>query len=279
MTHSASAFNARTLLFVPGHRAERFDKAMLSGADAICIDLEDAVPPERKAEARRAALDHLDRSSGNVRVCLRINGLRTAEGLRDLLALAGSANAPAAVLLPKTEDAGELRLASAVCGRGRQRWLPLIESAAGLHRLAVIAQSAPDLAALMFGGADYSSDIGCAFTWEALLHARQQIVCAAALARVPAIDVPYLDIADAEGLLTETTRAAALGFSAKAAIHPAQVATIQAAFVPNEEEAARARRIVEAAQTTQGGAIVVDGRMVDAPVLAAAHRVLERVRT
>lgn len=276
MTNRPRAFTARTMLFVPGHRADRFDKAAASGADAVCIDLEDAVPGAQKAAAREAVLGYLARCSASAFVCLRINALHTAEGLRDLLALADSPAVPAAVLLPKTQSPDELRLASAVCGHDRQRWVPLIESALGLQRLGDIALQAPDLSALMFGGADFSADIGAAFSWEALLHARQQIVVAAALARVPAIDVPFLDIADGAGLVAETRRVAALGFACKAAIHPSQVNAIQSALTPTEAELAKATRIVEGARAATGGAFVIDGRMVDAPVLAAAERVLAR---
>jgi len=269
-------FVARSLLFVPGDRPERFSKAIASGAHAICIDLEDAVEPARKAMARQEAMAFLGARPADVGVCVRINGLRTPAGLRDLLALAETDGAAAdAVLLPKAESAAELRLASEVCS-GRQRWIPLVESAAGLRAITSMATEAADLAALMFGGADFSVDLGCAFEWEALLAARHRIVHAAALARVPAIDVPFLDPADADGLVAETRRSAALGFACKAVIHPAQVAAVQAALLPSDAELARARRIVDAADRSQGGVLTVDGRMVDAPVIAAARRTLDR---
>lgn len=261
------------MLFVPGDRPERFDKAIRSGAEAICIDLEDAVAASQKATAREAALGFLRAPRVSTTfVCLRLNALSTADGLRDLLALAETSGADA-VLLPKVESPDEVRLAAGICA-GRQSWIPLIETAIGLSRVEDIARAAPDLAALMFGGADFSADVGTTFTAEALVYARQRIVCAAALARRPAIDSPFLDIADAAGLAQSARDALMLGFACKSAIHPSQIETIHSAFAPDAQEIARARRIVEAG--AGGGAIRVDGRMVDGPVLEAARRVLAR---
>jgi citrate lyase beta subunit len=277
MTFQFRPFDARSMLFVPGDRPERFDKAAASGADAICIDLEDAVVAARKALARDALLAFLRRRQAQVFVCVRINSLRSAEGLRDLLALFDAPRADA-VVLPKTQGADELRLASEVCGgAGRQQWIALIESPAGLLQAPAIAANAPDLAALMFGGADFSAEIGSSFEWEALALARQTLVHAAALSRLPVIDVPYLDIQDAHGLRTETRRVASLGFTCKAAIHPSQVPVIQESFTPTPAQLARAKRIVEASQSSgAGGVITVDGTMVDGPVLASARRTLGR---
>ena len=270
-------FIARSMLFVPGDRPERFGKAVASGADAICIDLEDAVAPASKALARQYAVDYLSQRTSGPLVCIRINSLRTADGLRDLLALVDSVPAYA-ILLPKAQSPDELRLATDVCGGpGRQRWIPLIESAAGLTKACEIA-SAPDLVALMFGGADFSIDIGSEFNWEALALARQTLVCAAALSKLSSIDVPFLGIGDLAGLHEETRRAANLGFTCKAAIHPSQVATIHHAFAPPEARLATARRIVEAYESSSGGVVSVDGTMVDGPVLEAARRTLSRAK-
>jgi (S)-citramalyl-CoA lyase len=271
-------FTARSMLFVPGDRPERFSKAVASGADAICIDLEDAVAPAAKVLARQHAVDYLSQRTSGPLVCIRINSLRTADGLRDLLTLVDSVPADA-ILLPKAQGPDELQLATDVCGGpGRQRWIPLIESAAGLRKACQIAAGAPDLAALMFGGADFSMDIGSDFSWEALALARQTLVCAAALSKLSSIDVPFLEIGDLAGLHEETRRAANLGFTCKAAIHPSQVATIHHAFAPSEARLAMARRIVDAYESSPGGVVSVDGTMVDGPVLEAARRTLCRAK-
>ena len=266
-------FTARSLLFVPGNRPERFDKAVASGAQAVCIDLEDAVPAADKDAARVAALEFLGRRRSDVFVCLRINSLRNAQGWRDLLALRDGPPADA-IMVPKVEHVEELRIASSVCLR-RERWIALIETALGMTRAEEIA-AAPDLAALMLGGADYAADVGAAFAWEPLLAARQRLVQAAALRRLPAIDVPFLDLRDESGLAEETRRVGHLGFSCKAAIHPSQVATISATLRPSEAEVARARRVVEAMARSDGGVTLLDGEMLDEPVLRAAQRVLGR---
>ncbi|QHI97213.1 HpcH/HpaI aldolase/citrate lyase family protein [Xylophilus rhododendri] len=269
----ARAFEARTLLFVPGDRPERFAKAVASGTDCICIDLEDAVASDRKAAARAEVMQYLQQRQGGPFVCIRANGLRTAEGLRDLLALL-EVPPPDAVLLPKTESAQELQLASEVAGDGRLRWIALIESAQGLRNADDIVLHSPHLAALMFGGVDFSVDIGAAFQWESLLYARQKLVCAAALKGLPLIDVPFLDLDRPEALAEETRRVAALGFACKSAIHPRQVADIHLALRPTDAQLDKARRIVEAAEAAGGGVFTVDGKMVDAPVIAGARRTL-----
>jgi (S)-citramalyl-CoA lyase len=268
------AFTARSLLFVPGNRPDRFERALSSGAQAICIDLEDAVPAAGKDAARTAALAFLGRRRDGVLVCLRLNGLRTPQGWRDLLALRDAPPADA-VMLPKVEHPEELRMASSVC-LGRERWIALVETARGMARIDDIAADAPDLAALMFGGADFSSDIGAAFAWEPLLGARQRLVQAAALRRLPAIDVPFLDLRDDAGLAEETRRSGRLGFRCKAAIHPSQVAAIAATLRPSDQEVARARRVVDAMERSHGGVTVLDGEMLDEPVLRAAQATLKQ---
>ena len=271
---SHQQFTARSLLFVPGNRPDRFDKALASGAQAVCIDLEDAVPAAEKDMARASTLEFLGRPRGGVFVCLRINDLRSSQGWRDLLSLKDSPPADA-VMVPKVEHVEELRLASSVCLR-RERWIALVESALGMSRVDDIAANSPDLAALMLGGADFSADIGATFTWEPLLAARQRIVQAAALRRLPAIDVPYLDLRNDAGLAEETHRVGQLGFSCKAAVHPSQVATISAVLQPSEKDVARAHRVVDAMARSDGGVTVLDGEMLDEPVLRAAQRVLQR---
>jgi (S)-citramalyl-CoA lyase len=272
--HTPPPFAARSLLFVPGNRPDRFEKAVESGAQAICIDLEDAVPAAEKDAARSAALEFIARPRREVFVCLRLNSLRTPQGWRDLLSLRDAPPADA-VMLPKVEHVEELRIASSVCLR-RERWIALIETALGISRVDTIAADAPELAALMFGGADFATDVGAAFAWEPLLGARQRLVQAAALRRLPAIDVPFLDLRDEPGLVEESRRAGQLGFSCKGAIHPSQIAAIAATLRPSDKELDRARRIVAAMDGTPGGVTVLDGEMIDEPVLRAAQRTLRR---
>ncbi len=266
--------HARSLLFVPADRPERFAKARASGADLVCIDLEDAVAPPARAQARQALVAQLDADAAGCG--LRINAVTTTDGLRDLLALAKCKLAPAFVMLAKADDPEQLRVVAAALPE--VPLIALLESPRALAAAAPIAQAAPNVQALMLGGADLCATLGARFAWEPLLYARGAIAAAAAGAGIAAIDVPFVDLADEAGLHAETARVAALGFSAKACIHPKQLAGVHAALAPQPDELARARRVVQAvADAGPGGAALqVDGRFVDRPVLLAAQRLIQR---
>jgi len=268
-------FAARSLLFVPGHRPERFAKALASAADVVCIDLEDAVPQAQKAEARSAVCAFLGtcNKAQLARLIVRVSAVGTEAGIADLAALSQS-RLPARLMLAKTETENDIPLAANLLA-GDVRWIALIESASGLLSLDAIC-CAPELDAVMFGGADFAAQIGAEFAWEPLLWARSQMAVTAAAHRLPVIDVPYLNVQDAPGLEQETCRVAALGFAAKAAIHPAQVESIHRGFAPTPEAVQQARRTLEAFERAQGGAVVVDGRMVDQPIVDSARRLIAR---
>lgn len=257
-----------SMLFVPGNRPERFEKALASGASIVCVDLEDAVPDDAKAEAREAALAAL----GHERLALRINGVTTRAGLEDLLALADAGRDPALLFIPKVESAAELAVVRGAVGDAI-RLAPLIETVAGLNAAQAIA-SAPGVAALMFGGGDFAAELGVPLSWEPLLTARSLLVMAASAAGVPAIDVPWIALDDAAGLETETRRAKALGFDAKAAIHPAQVATIDAVFRPSADELAEAEAATRAFAEGGGAAVRFNGKMLEEPVMRRYRRML-----
>jgi citrate lyase beta subunit len=269
---------ARSILFVPGHRPDRFAKALATGADAVVIDLEDAVPPGEKAAARQAVLARPAAPAG-VALGVRMNPLPTPEGIADLAALLECAAPPDFLMLPKAEAAAEVSIVARAFVRHTRppQLVALIESAEGLAHAAAIA-AVPGCAALGFGGVDLSADLGCAVAWEPLLPHRAALVVAAARAGRALLDVPFLALDDEAGLAEETRRVQALGFTAKLAIHPRQVAVIQGVLTPTAEEVARARRIVAAMEQAEGGVCVVDGKMVDMPVLRAANRVLARAR-
>ena len=269
----------RSLLFLPATRADRFAKALASGADLVCLDLEDAVPPADKEKGLATALELL-REPGPAagRVAVRVNDPSGARGLADLRALSDPELALDAVLLPKVGSAAEVvRAAGALEERGRRaRLIPIIESAAGLARVEEIAVASDRIVALMLGGVDLTAELGAALEWDALLYARSRIVVAAALAALPAVDTPSLAVDDPHGLESEARAVARLGFTGKAAIHPAQIPPIHAAFQLSDDEVERARRIVRAFEDSKGGPVLVDGRMVDPPVVKAALRALAR---
>lgn len=264
----------RSLLFVPGTRPDRFGKALDAGADAVCIDLEDAVPPAGKGEARAAALAFLAQPRTAV-VGLRINGVRTLEGLKDLVALAESGARPDFLMIPKVAAPEDLLTAGEVLP-GLALW-PVVESAEGLRRAFEIC-AAPGVAGALFGGADLSADLGSTMEWDALLLGRGTLIAACGRAGVASLDVPHLNIADPDDLSASTLRAKALGFTGRSCIHPAQVAAVNAAYTPSPAEIERAQRVVEAFDAAGGAAALLDGKLIELPVIRAARRVLDRAQ-
>jgi len=264
-------------LFTPATRPDRFARAGEAGADVLIIDLEDAVAPGDKDRARATALAHLDAGRGTAPIqALRVNGLRTRAGLDDLRLLLESRTGPEAVILPKVETPDEPRLVDAWLAEAGSpaALVALVESARGVEAAPEIARSTPRLSALMFGAADLAADLGAPAAWEPLLYARSRVVAAAAAAGIGAIDAPYFDLKDRAGQEAELRAAVALGFAAKAAIHPGQVAAINAALTPSAAAVAEAREILA---QNEAGVGVVGGRMVDEAVARRARRILAAV--
>ena len=259
-----------TMLFVPGAKPERFAKALSSGADRTCIDLEDSVPADGKAAARADALAAI---AGDARLILRINALTTRAGIADLLALADAPALPPLLLVPMVESAAEVAIVAAVLGDRTPGLVPLIETTSGLHVARDIAR-APRVAAMMFGGGDFAAELGVELAWEPLRAARAAFILACAGAGIPMIDVPFLALDDLDGLAAETRAAKALGFTAKAAIHPAQVGTINAVFQPSAAEIAEAEAAQEAFTAANGAAVRFNGRMLEAPIMRRYQRIL-----
>jgi citrate lyase subunit beta/citryl-CoA lyase/(S)-citramalyl-CoA lyase len=275
----------RTLLFVSAERPERFDKAMASGADVVCIDLEDAVHPDRKDAARSAAMTYLlgraKGSNSGPRLAVRINASKTLAGLRDVMAIAEAGVHMDVLLLPKAESSAELEAIHAWLPQAFTELVALVETPLGVERANEIAgaarHAAPRLSALMLGGADLSMELGARFDWDGLLSARGRLVNAARAWGLQAWDVPCIDIADEAGLVKETRRALDLGFDCKAAIHPAQIAPMHGVFRPDQREVDWSRGVCSAAAGGQG-AFLYEGRMVDAPLLRRAERILQRAK-
>lgn len=254
----------RSLLFVPGSRPDRFDKAGGAGADAVCIDLEDAVAPDDKGAARAATVAVLDGRFG-----VRVNAVRSPVGEADLDALAGAS--PVFVMIPKAASADDV--AAVRTTTSAPLW-PIVESAEGLYAAWEIA-AAPGVQGVLFGGADYAADLGCTMEWEPLFHARGLLAAACARAGVELLDVPHLDIGDEADLIATTQRIKAMGFTGRACIHPAQIGPVHAVFTPTEAEIARARRVLAAFEASGGGAALLDGKLIEKPIIRAAMRTLE----
>lgn len=265
----------RCLLFVPGSRPERFAKAIATGADQVCIDLEDAVGPADKQSARAATFAFLAESrQSHSEVGLRLNPLATSLGQEDLAALQASDIAPAFVMLPKVETVDELQAADAALAGRDTALIAQIETPLGLLDARALAAATPRLQALMFGGFDFIVALRGRASWESFFQPRVHLATVAAAAGIGCIDVPFLDFRDEAGLTAETGRVIALGCTAKAAIHPAQVDPIQQCFLPTASEFDRARRVIDALAASGGAAVQLDGKLVDLPIEIAASRTL-----
>jgi len=264
----------RSILFTPGDRMDRFGKAMASNADALLLDWEDGVSLDAKEAARLETLCFLKSGNRRMPVGLRINRPSTQDGQQDLCALAQCDVMPDFIAFPKVESAKEALSATAMLGaRASTPSVAFIESALGIERLGEIAVL-PGLVALALGGVDLAADLGASFCWDALVYSRGRIVQAAALGGIAAWDVPYLATKDEAGLTGEAKRVRAMGFKAKLAIHPAQTDLINAAFSPDQAEVEQARRILAADAAAQGRPCVVDGKLVDPPVVKLARRTM-----
>ncbi len=278
MSTAAALALARTFLFVPADRPERYARALGSGAGAVIVDLEDAVAPEQKERAREqlaeglAALPATDRK----RLLVRVNACGTPWHEGDRALMAGlSAQGLAGVVLPKAERAADLSAMAAALGPAGVL-VPLIESAAGLAALDAIA-AGPQVLRLAFGHLDFQADLGlsCDASEAELVPVRLALVLATRRAGLAApIDGVTPDWRDTERLEVEARRARRGGFGAKLCIHPTQVAAVHGALGPSADELVWARRVRDAAQAAGGGVISLDGRMVDAPVVRLAERLL-----
>lgn len=275
----------RSLLFVPGDRPDRFAKAEASGADALILDLEDAVAPAGKAAARAAVAERLAAPRGEVALLVRVNPLGSSLCAEDLAALHGLA--PDGVVQPKAEGAADVAaLAARLAAVGIVApILPIAtETPAAIFALGSYAGCSASLAGLTWGAEDLPAAIGAATSREEdgrftapYEMARALALFGAHAAGVPAIETVYPDVRDSDGLERFARRAARDGFTGMMAIHPAQVATINAAFTPTPAQREHARRIVAAFDAAPGaGVLQVDGRMVDAPHLAQARKLLAR---
>jgi citrate lyase subunit beta/citryl-CoA lyase/(S)-citramalyl-CoA lyase len=269
----------RSLLFVPGNRPERFLKAKAAEPDAVCVDLEDAVPLHEKERARDAVFKawlggaHTPRPKRGV----RINALNTRAGFEDVAALGEAITWGDFLMIPKAQSRIELEnLRQALGEEDCPPLWPVVETAMGLEAAYEIAAAAGPEGGVLFGAADYSADVGCTMEWEALAYARGRLAAACAAAGAQLLDVPHLDVKDEAGLAGFSLRAKAMGFTGRACIHPDQVATVQAAFTPSAAEVERAQKVIAALDAASGAAALLDGKLIEKPVILAAKRVLAR---
>jgi citrate lyase subunit beta/citryl-CoA lyase len=286
----------RSLLFVPADGGSKLDKAMASGADAIILDLEDSIAPERKAQARAAAFDFLKTANAakqRPRLLVRINGLDTGMTDADLEAIVPGK--PDAIVFPKAEGGSsvvhldaKLTAREAIAGlpEGQIKILAqAVESAAGLFLAGTFRDASARLIGMTWGPEDLSAELGAEANRDAAGQltepyrlARNMCLLGAAAAKLPAIETVYVDFRNAEGLRRDTQDARRDGFTGRLAIHPAQVAVINEVFTPTPEQIANAQAVVAAFAAQPGaGAIGIGGKMFDRPHLIRAQNLLARI--
>jgi citrate lyase subunit beta/citryl-CoA lyase len=261
-------------LFVPANRPERFSKAVASGANAVIIDLEDAVGADDKTAGRNSLTNWLDSEEAHanrVPILVKVNCVNSGCFGEDLRVC----RRPdiAGIVLPKAERADDIASASA----GAPVY-PLVETALGFSRIAELAK-APRVQRLLFGAIDFKHDMGIDGDEDELLFFRSQVVLASRIAGLLSpVDGVTTDIDDFEKIARDAAYTKRLGFGGKLCIHPNQVPIINRTFVPSENELRWANRVLEAAERARGGAVALDGRLIDRPMVLTAQRIIEDAR-
>ena len=270
----------RSFIFTPALKPDMFYKALKCGADIVCVELEDGVAPKDKDSARSNAIEMFSGLSPNefvdVEKVLRINTIRSQLGLDDVRAILEAKIPPPVVMLPKVMTPDEvIWLDELLSERGHDtRFHIIIETNEGLENAYEIAKASPRTEALFFGGFDMAAELRCEMAWEPLLYARSRVVHAAAGAGIDAIDVPFLDLKDLEGMRREAELSRNLGYCGKGAIHPSQIASLNAAFTPSAEKISHARQIVTAFEAADTGLLVIEGKLIEKPVIREMKRLL-----
>ena len=278
MNHNSNIQPRRSFIFTPGLKPEMYPKALKSGTDMVCVELEDGIAPHDKETARNLALKLFQDKQENdgVERILRINCLREKFGIEDVQAILSTNNPPPALMIPKVKTSQEVKLLDdLLTEKGHNcRLHIIIETNEGLENAFDIANCSQRIDALFFGGVDMSAELRCENKWEPLLYARSRIVHAAASAGIDAIDVPYLDLDDLDGMKEEAIKVKELGFSGKGSIHPKQISVLNNVFTPSIEVIERAKKITSTFEEANTGLVVIDGKLIEKPVLREMYRIL-----
>ena len=268
----------RSFLFAPGSAPHIFPKAIRAQPDIVCVDLEDAIAPQHKETARAQTIPLFATRPENCQseLMIRINSMRSPEGLADVLAILAADGQPDSIMMPKVKTPDEVQMLDDILTEAGVpiRLQVIIETNEGLEAAHEIARSSKRLDAVLFGGVDMSAELRVGSSWNALIYARQRLVHAAATAGIDVLDVPYLDLQDPEGLERETRMAKEIGMTGKGLIHPKQLPIIMKVFTPSAEVVDRAKRIVAAFETAGTGLVVIDGKLIEKPVLRNMQRIL-----
>jgi citrate lyase beta subunit len=278
MTESEYIQKRRSFIFCPGNKPDMIPKALSSSADMVCIDLEDAIIPEHKNISRVSTVKAFENISvpHGVETLIRINDVNSEEGKEDIQAILNSNNTASGLMLPKIQSVEEIiNLERQIKLANKSLNLHIIiETNTGLQNAWNIAQSSSLIKSLLFGGVDMSADLGCNGDWMSLLYARSRVVHAAAGAGIDSIDVPFLDLEDMDGMINEAQKSKNLGFSGKGSIHPKQIESLNKVFTPSSEEIAYANKVIKAFNDASDGLVVVDGKLIEKPVLRTALKTI-----
>ena len=266
----------RSFIFTPGLKPEMFPKAISSGADMVCIELEDGIAIKDKDEARKntfKALESIEVKSG-VELVVRVNCQRTKFGLMDLKAVVSSKTNVKAIMLPKVKTPDEITFIDDMltdCNLNTDLHV-IMETNEALESIYDIAHASKRIVALYFGGVDMAAELRVPNEYKNLIYARSRLVHAGASVGVDVIDVPYLDLEDMDGMKKEAELVRDLGFTGKGSIHPKQINMLNEIFTPSKEEIIKAKKIVDQFNESNTGLVVIDGKLIEKPVLREMQR-------
>ena len=266
----------RSFIFTPGLNPEMFPKALASGADMVCIELEDGIAIKDKDEARKNTINALKtlEVKNDVELVVRVNCQRTKPGLLDLEAFISSKLKVKALMLPKVKTPDEITFIDDLlsdCNLDTDLHV-IMETNEALENIYDIAHSSKRIVALYFGGVDMAAELRVPNSYENLVYARSKLVHAGASVGVDVIDVPYLDLEDMNGMKKEAELVRNLGFTGKGSIHPKQINILNEVFTPSNDEITKAKKIIDQFNASDTGLVVIDGKLIEKPVLREMQR-------
>ena len=266
----------RSFIFTPGLNPEMFPKALASGADMVCIELEDGIAIKDKDEARKNTINALKnlKINNDVELVVRVNCQRTKPGLLDLEAFISSKLNVKALMLPKVKTPDEITFIDDLltdCNMDTDLHV-IMETNEALENIYDIAHASKRIVALYFGGVDMAAELRVPNSYENLIYARSKLVHAGASVGIDVIDVPYLDLEDMDGMKKEAELVRNLGFTGKGSIHPKQINILNEVFTPSKKEIIKAKRIIDQFNASDTGLVVIDGKLIEKPVLREMKR-------
>ena len=268
----------RSFIFTPGLRPDMYPKALASGADIVCVELEDGIAPKDKAEARQKALSLFEQppADDGVERIVRINSMRERFGIEDVQAILTTDTPPPALMMPKVRTPDEVVILDQLLTEAGHttRLHVIIETNEGLEAAFEIAKCSDRIDAMFFGGVDMAAELRCQNSFESMIYARSRVVHASAAAGLDVIDVPFLNLDDPDGMRVEAEKVRDLGFAGKGSVHPKQIAALNEVFTPTEAQIARARRIIAEFEAADTGLVVIDGKLIEKPVLRDMYRIV-----